>query len=226
MFKRPLDAGLAAMGLLITSPLWGMVALAIWLDDGPPIFFRQPRIGRGGKAVWILKFRSMVRNPQTVEVQASRNDPRITRVGRVLRRTALDELPQLWNIFVGDMSFVGPRAQPELERVRTGGVELELFMRNVSGFARRQMVRPGLTGIAQLYAPRDVPHAQKFRYDLVYVRRVLRTATRYERARATRGWARLLAFAKAWWGDFEMLLLDSRLIIRSIWLTLLGRWEV
>lgn len=226
IFKRPLDVILAAIGLLVTAPLWGAVALAIWLDDGPPVFFRQPRIGRGEKTVRILKFRSMVRNPR-MEVQAVQNDPRITRVGRVLRRMALDELPQLWNILVGEMSFVGPRAQPEREIVRAGGVMKELRMHDVPGFARRQMVRPGLTGVAQLFAPREVPHRQKFRYDLIYVRRLAYHAALKARVGAERGCiGRLSGTAHVLKSDLGLLWLDSTLIMRSVWVALLGKWEV
>jgi len=226
IFKRPLDVVLAAIGLLVTAPLWGAVALAIWLDDGPPVFFRQPRIGRGGKTVRILKFRSMVRNLQ-MEVQASRNDPRITRVGRILRRTALDELPQLWNVFVGEMSFVGPRAQPEREIVRAGGVVKELLIKEVPGSARRQMVRPGLTGVAQLFAPREVPHRQKFRYDLIYVKRLLRHAALAEHMAKKRNWAaRFSGTAQVLKSDLSLLWLDVRLIVRSVLVALLGKWEV
>jgi lipopolysaccharide/colanic/teichoic acid biosynthesis glycosyltransferase len=102
-------------------------------------------------------------------LQATANDPRVTRVGRVMRATAMDELPQLWNIFRGDMSFVGPRAlRPgEIEAVGRVLVPLEA----VPGYAARVAVRPGLTGIAQIYAPRDLPRRGKFRYDLLYIRK-------------------------------------------------------
>ena len=167
IFKRPFDFFLSAFGLLLSLPLWILIAAGIWLEDGRPIFFRQDRIGRYGRLFKALKFRSMFNNPARVEMQASRNDPRITRVGRLLRRTALDELPQIWNIFVGDMSFVGPRSQPEKEIVRVGGERKELHIRQVPGFALRQLVRPGLTGVAQIFARREIPHRYKFRYDLI-----------------------------------------------------------
>ncbi len=214
VFKRPLDLLLASIGLLITLPVWLFFAAWICLEDGGPVFFRQVRIGRDGKLFRVLKFRSMVIDPDRVEVQARRNDPRITRVGRVLRRTALDELPQLWNIFIGEMSFVGPRAQPEKEIVRAGDVDRELYIRKVPGFTMRQLVRPGLTGVAQLFAPREVPHRQKFRYDLIYVKKILRNS-RQERA----------AFVMLK-GDLELLWLDIGLVLRSVWIALRGRWEV
>ncbi|MBI2360900.1 MAG: sugar transferase, partial [Deltaproteobacteria bacterium] len=178
MFKRPFDFLLAALGIIIFFPLWLLIAVSIWLEDGRPIFFRQHRFGRNGKTFQVVKFRSMVKKLDKVEVQAVRDDPRITLVGKVLRKTALDELPQLWNILVGDMSFVGPRSQPEKERVKVGNVEKDVYIREVPGFEMRQLVRPGLTGITQIYAPREVPHKHKFKYDLIYVRRVLKNASR------------------------------------------------
>jgi lipopolysaccharide/colanic/teichoic acid biosynthesis glycosyltransferase len=103
-------------------------------------------------------------------VQAVERDPRVTRAGRFMRATAMDELPQLWNILRGDMSFVGPRAlRPgEIEAGRGGVLEK---LEDVPGFATRVSVRPGLTGVAQVYARRDVPRRHKFRYDRIYVRR-------------------------------------------------------
>jgi lipopolysaccharide/colanic/teichoic acid biosynthesis glycosyltransferase len=106
----------------------------------------------------------------TGPIQAGENDPRVTRIGRILRATAMDELPQLWNIFRGDMSFVGPRAlRPgEIEVKGNGAVEK---LEDVPGFSDRCAVRPGLTGVAQIFAPRDVLRRQKFRYDRFYVDR-------------------------------------------------------
>jgi len=102
--------------------------------------------------------------------QASENDHRVTRVGRFLRATALDELPQLWNILIGDMSFVGPRALMPAE-IETHGDGRAVALHEVPGYDARHQVRPGLTGLAQVYAPRDVPRRKKFRYDLLYIRR-------------------------------------------------------
>ena len=111
MIKRTFDCALAGVGLLVSAPLWVLIALAIKLGDGGPVLFRQERVGLGGRVFDALKFRSMVPDAEsrTGPVQAAENDPRVTRVGRLLRATAMDELPQLWNIFAGDMSFVGPR---------------------------------------------------------------------------------------------------------------------
>src|SRR5262245_55960095 len=110
--KRALDIVLAGSGLLLSAPIWAALAGLIKLEDGGPIFFGQDRVGQGGLIFRALKFRSMVVNADSVAGprQASEHDPRVTRIGRIMRATAMDELPQLWNIFRGDMSLVGPRA--------------------------------------------------------------------------------------------------------------------
>lgn len=169
--KRAFDVALAGAGLLISLPLWLVFGAAIKLEDGGPVFYSQPRVGFRGRIFEALKFRSMHANAESGigAVQAVENDPRVTRVGRFMRRTAMDELPQLWNIFRGDMSFVGPRALRAGE-VDTSGTNL-IQIDRIPGYAARTAVRPGLTGIAQIYAPRDVPRRQKFRYDRIYVRR-------------------------------------------------------
>ncbi|HJZ74572.1 MAG TPA: sugar transferase, partial [Vicinamibacterales bacterium] len=107
---------------------------------------------------------------RTGPVQAAEDDPRITRVGRLMRATAMDELPQLWNIFVGEMSFVGPRPlRPGEVEVRSDGRFVRLD--EIPGYEARHAVRPGLTGIAQVYAPRDINRARKFRLDRLYLKR-------------------------------------------------------
>ncbi len=162
--KRLFDAILSGVGLLISSPFWLLFALLIKLQDRGPVFYGQERVGRGGKTFRVLKFRSMVVDAEkhTGAVWASENDPRVTRVGRILRATAMDELPQLWNIFKGDMSFVGPRAErPEL---------VEQFGRTIARYRDRFAVRPGLTGIAQVYGQYDTPPGRKLKYDRLYIR--------------------------------------------------------
>src|SRR5262245_23552646 len=110
--KRLFDVLLSGAGLIASSPLWALIAAAIKLESLGPVFYTQRRVGEGGRHLNAIKFRSMVANAEAGvgPVQATAHDPRVTRVGRMLRATALDELPQLWNIFRGDMSFVGPRA--------------------------------------------------------------------------------------------------------------------
>lgn len=193
--KRALDVALSGVGLLCSSPLWLLIALAIRLEDGGPVFYSQERAGEGGRVFRAWKFRSMIPDAErhVGAVQATEHDPRVTRVGRLMRATAMDELPQLWNIFTGDMSFVGPRAlRPgEIETLGDGMLEA---LEDVPGYGYRSRVRPGLTGIAQIYAPRDVPRRHKFRYDRLYVDR------------------------QSFW-------LDVRLIATSFWITFRGRWE-
>jgi lipopolysaccharide/colanic/teichoic acid biosynthesis glycosyltransferase len=170
--KRLLDIVLSSAGLLASLPVSLAAAAAIRLYDGGPIFYSQERVGQGGRVFHVWKFRSMRPDAEAAigAVQASPDDPRVTAVGRVLRATAMDELPQLWNILKGEMSFVGPRA------LRPGEIEVdgdgrEVRLETVPGFRVRCGVPPGLTGVAQIYAPRDVPRRQKFRYDRVYIRR-------------------------------------------------------
>jgi lipopolysaccharide/colanic/teichoic acid biosynthesis glycosyltransferase len=195
MLKRGFDIFLSGAGLIASAPLWALVAAAIRLEDGGPVFFRQERAGIGGRSFMAFKFRSMRPDAEAGvgAIQAAEHDPRVTRVGRLLRATAMDELPQLWNIFRGDMSFVGPRAlRPgEIEQGRDGVLER---LEDVPGYTTRISVRPGLTGVAQVYAPRDVPRRHKFRYDRIYVRR------------------------RSWW-------LDVRLILISFWISVHGTWE-
>jgi lipopolysaccharide/colanic/teichoic acid biosynthesis glycosyltransferase/glycosyltransferase involved in cell wall biosynthesis len=169
-FKRCFDVFLSGTGLIFSSPLWLLIALLIKLEDGGPIFFAQERGGQGGRRFKSWKFRSMVPDAERKFgfVQALEKDPRVTRVGRILRATAMDELPQLWNIFKGDMSFVGPRSLP-IREIEINGSGDCIALEEIPGHARRHGVRPGLTGVAQIYAPRDIPRRQKFRYDLLYI---------------------------------------------------------
>ncbi len=193
--KRLFDIIVSAAGLLVLSPIALLIAVAIKLEDGGPVFFLQDRVGRGGRVFDAFKFRSMVVDAErdTGAVQATADDPRVTRVGRVLRATAFDELPQLWNIIRGDMSVVGPRPLRPGESDTTADGRL-LPLAAIPGYEARHRVRPGLTGLAQVYAPRDLPRTGKFRYDLLYQRRA-------------------------------GLALDLRLIVLSFWITVRGRWE-
>ena len=171
MIKRLFDTTLSGVGLLLSLPLWIVIPAAIKLEDGGPVFFPQARVGLDGRVFKALKFRSMVTDADRRfgPMQARENDPRVTRIGRLLRATAMDELPQLWNIFRGDMSFVGPRA------LRPGEIEASdgafIALEDIPGYADRTRLRPGLTGVAQIYAPRDVGRRNKFRYDRVYAKR-------------------------------------------------------
>jgi lipopolysaccharide/colanic/teichoic acid biosynthesis glycosyltransferase len=195
VIKRAFDCALAGVGLVISAPLWAMIAVAIKMEDRGPVLFRQGRVGLGGRVFEALKFRSMVPDAESLTgpVQAAENDLRVTRVGRILRATAMDELPQLWNIFRGDMSFVGPRPLRPGE-VETRGDGQLVRLDQIPGYEARHRVRPGLTGIAQVYAPRDISRTSKFRLDRVYLKR-----------------------ASFW--------LDLKLILLSFWITGRGEWE-
>ena len=192
--KRALDIVLAGGGLLASLPLWLCAAALIKLEDGGPVFFMQKRVGLGGRGFTALKFRSMVPDAEVHSgaIQSREGDPRVTRIGRLMRATAMDELPQLWNILRGDMSFVGPRAlRPgEIEVNGRGAMER---LEEVPGFEARCTVRPGLTGVAQIYAPRDVVRRQKFRYDRFYIRN------------------------QSLWLDIRLILLSFWITIRGTW---------
>jgi lipopolysaccharide/colanic/teichoic acid biosynthesis glycosyltransferase len=169
--KRGFDILLSGSGLILSSPIWLMASAAIVLEDGVPVFFSQSRWGKGGIAFSALKFRSMRKGSEKARsVQAGHEDPRITSVGKFLRACAMDELPQLWNIFRGDMSFVGPRALP-INEIQSSEGGKDIPDEAIPGFKERLAVRPGLTGIAQIFADRDVSRAHKFRYDLLYIKR-------------------------------------------------------
>lgn len=163
--KRVLDAVLSGVGLLLALPLMLVIIVAIYLEDGPPAFYTQPRVGRRGRCFRIYKFRSMLKNAesQTGAVLATKDDPRVTRVGRLLRKTAQDELPQLLNILSGHMSFVGPRPErPEL---------VAEIVKHLPEFRLRERIRPGLTGLAQVYGRYHTEPEAKLPLDLEYIDR-------------------------------------------------------
>src|SRR4030042_3853884 len=172
MLKRLFDIFLSSIGIVGSFPLWLLFSLAIKIGDRGPVFYTQERVGKNGKTFKALKFRSMIKDAEkgAGPVQATENDPRVTKVGRILRATAMDELPQLVNILKGDMSFVGPRAlRPKEKEVR--GNPDEINIENVPGYKERLAVRPGLTGIAQVYLPTDALRSEKFQYDLLYIKK-------------------------------------------------------
>jgi len=172
LLKRPLDILLSSFMIIVSVPVSLLIALGIKLEDGGPIFYRQERWGMGGKHFRTYKFRTMIPNSDQLfgVKQARENDLRITRVGKVLRTMGLDELPQIINIFKGDMSFVGPRALAVGEIVHDENGE-KVEYEEVPGFWKRLSVRPGLTGITTIYKPKDISPRKKFRYDLLYVRK-------------------------------------------------------
>ena len=171
MLKRLFDITLSSLGLIGSSPLWILFTLAIIIGDGLPVFYYQERVGRNGRIFRVMKFRSMIKNAEdkTGPVQAVEDDPRVTKVGRILRATAMDELPQLINILKGDMSFVGPRAlRPQEKEVH--GTTDETNIEDIPGYGQRLAVRPGLTGMAQVYLSSDALRKEKFQYDLLYIK--------------------------------------------------------
>lgn len=169
--KRLFDLIVVLAGLLISSPMWVVFSIIIKLEDRGPILFTQDRWGKNKSTIKVYKFRTMV--PNAVEkfgnIQAQENDPRVTRVGRFLRATSLDEMPQLLNILKGDMSWVGPRALP-IDEIQSQGGDADLPDAAIPGFEDRAGLQPGLTGIAQIFAPRDIPRRQKYQYDAVYAK--------------------------------------------------------
>ncbi len=190
-YKRPLDLLLLAGAHVLLFPMWlifwMIIPLLIWLEDRGPIFFVQQRVGWQGKYFRMYKFRTM-RVPRAGEYWSEHtltNDPRVTRVGRLLQRIALDELPQMINLWKGDISFVGPRPLP-----------IPMFKADLEeepSFIQRLQVRPGLTGLAQISLPRHCPPSLRLKYDLQYI-------------------------------SAHSLVLDVKLILFSVWVTLTGRW--
>lgn len=168
-YKRPLDITVILVAhcfpplTLLWVLVWTVIPISIWIQDRGPIFYSQSRIGKNGKIFVIRKFRTMIPNAEAVTgiVWSSKDDPRITRVGKVLRWTALDELPQLWNIINGDMTLVGPRSErPELH---------DEFLSRIPNFDLRLKVRPGLTGLAQIKGAYNITPEEKLRHDLEYI---------------------------------------------------------
>jgi lipopolysaccharide/colanic/teichoic acid biosynthesis glycosyltransferase len=158
--NRAADVALAGLGLVLTSPLLAAAAVAIRLEDGGPVLFRQTRVGKDGEDFELLKLRSMSVGAEHVGAgfAVDRGDSRITRVGRVLRRTSVDELPQLWNVLRGDMSVIGPRPTLRYQVDRYNDRQ-----------RRRLEVRPGLTGWAQVNGRATLSWDDRIELDVWYV---------------------------------------------------------
>lgn len=164
MIKRFMDVVLSLLAAVITFPFFAVIGAAIKLTDGGPVFYRQVRLTKGGKEFEIYKFRTMIQNAEAESGArlASEKDPRILPVGRFLRATRLDELPQIYNILKGDMSIVGPRPErPEL------AAEIE---KEIPEFTYRLKVKAGLTGYAQVYGKYNTTSYDKLKLDLTYIR--------------------------------------------------------
>ena len=166
-YKRAFDLAVIFFACILLIPLWLcvwiFVPLAIWLEDRGPVFYAQERVGRGGKHFRVLKFRTMIQDAESLtgQVLAVEDDPRLTRVGRILRKFHLDEMPQVINIVRGEMSLVGPR--PERPALA------EQFNREVPGFSARLRVRPGIAGLAQVRGSYWTDPGYKLRYDNLYI---------------------------------------------------------
>lgn len=162
--KRLMDIFVSLVALVVFSPVMLIVSIAILLEDGRPIFYLQKRLGDNGKTFKTIKFRTMIKDAEkyTGAVLSTENDPRITKVGRFLRKTGLDEVPQFINVLMGDMSVVGPRPErPELmEKIRS----------ETPNFDLRLKVKPGITGFAQLYGKYDTSFEAKLKMDLLYAK--------------------------------------------------------
>lgn len=195
LLKRTVDVVLSVGMLTASLPVFGAIAIAIRLQDGGPVLYRQKRWGYLGHTFDVYKFRSMIVESKDLEAvrPASVDDDRVTGLGRLLRRSGLDELPQLVNILKGDMSFVGPRALAVGETIGDAEEDGKTY-EEIPGFWQRLAVRPGLTGVATIYLPKDAPPMKKFEQDVAYVAR-------------------------------QSLVLDLRLILLSFYISLRGKWE-
>ena len=168
-FKRGFDFLVAGLGLILLSPLFLIVSILIRIDFPGPAFFRQERLGKDGKIFKMWKFRTMNTDAEleTGPVWAAEGDPRITRLGRFLRKSHIDEIPQLINVFKGEMSLIGPR--PERP------VFVEKINGDIPNFNARLRVKPGITGLAQVryrYGASIKDAARKLKYDLLYIKRM------------------------------------------------------
>jgi len=160
--KRIIDVILAFIGLIVASPIMAIISIAIKLESRGPVFYCQERVGKNGRVYTMYKLRSMYENAEENGAQwAEEDDPRVTKVGKFIRRTRLDELPQLFNVLKGDMSLVGPRPERPIFTYQ--------FNEQIPGFINRLQVKPGLTGWAQVNGGYELGPEEKLEYDLYYI---------------------------------------------------------
>lgn len=161
--KRAADVTLSLAALAVLAVPMAMIALAVKLDSPGPVFYCQERLGKNGKPFQLVKFRSMRTDAEKAGAQwAKEHDPRVTRMGHVMRACRLDELPQFWGVVKGDLSLVGPR--PER------AVFYDAFEKYIPGFKQRLMVTPGITGLAQVNGGYDLKPAEKIQHDIEYIK--------------------------------------------------------
>ena len=164
LFKRILDIIISMAALILSSPILLICALLIKIEDGGPVFYKQERLTINNKSYYIYKLRTMRVDAETYTgaVISGKNDPRVTRIGRFLRRSKIDEVPQFLNVLKGEMSVVGPRSErPEF---------VANFEKKIPGYAQRFAVKAGITGLAQISGNYDTTAADKLRYDLLYIK--------------------------------------------------------
>lgn len=160
--KRMLDIIFAIIGLIFSFPLIILFGVLIKLESEGPVFYRQERVGLNGKYFYVTKLRSMRNDAEKNGAQwADKDDPRVTRVGKFIRKTRIDELPQFWNVLKGDMSLIGPRPERPMFTAQ--------FNKEIPGFVERLKVKPGLTGWAQVNGGYDITPQEKLEYDLYYI---------------------------------------------------------
>jgi sugar transferase (PEP-CTERM system associated) len=166
-YKRIYDIIFSSIGLCFAAPVFPILAILIKLDSPGPVFFKQLRVGENEVEYFVYKFRTMAEDAEkaTGAVWAQENDPRVTKIGQFLRKTRLDEIPQLYNVLKGDMSFIGPRPErmPFVERLKDA----------IPFYSTRHFVKPGVTGWAQVcypYGASDEDALEKMRYDLYYIK--------------------------------------------------------
>lgn len=163
IYHRILDIIVAIIGLVISIPIIIVFGFLIKKEDGGPVFYKQDRLGKDGKIIFIYKLRSMRINSETNgAIWAEKNDPRITKVGKFIRKTRIDEIPQFLNILKGEMSIIGPR--PERPTLTME------FNDQIPGFINRLVIKPGLTGYAQVHGGYDISPEDKIKEDLYYIK--------------------------------------------------------